>query len=112
MIATRLTPLLAVFFMQAAVERAMLPLLDFVGPKAAERSQTVNDGVMGGVSDGLIKAASTTPDTANAPQTPCARTTQSEEALRRLPNSHQSPPLAGWGPTIGQHFAHCPTNDA
>jgi NADH dehydrogenase [ubiquinone] 1 alpha subcomplex assembly factor 1 len=37
---------------QVATEEALRPLLDFFGPEAAQRWQAVNDGVMGGVSDG------------------------------------------------------------
>jgi len=44
--------LLALLFMQAATQKALAPILDFAGPEAAKRWQAVNDGVMGGVSDG------------------------------------------------------------
>jgi NADH dehydrogenase [ubiquinone] 1 alpha subcomplex assembly factor 1 len=44
--------LLAVFLMQAVAERSLVPVLDFAGPEAAEKWQAVNDGVMGGVSEG------------------------------------------------------------
>jgi monofunctional biosynthetic peptidoglycan transglycosylase len=37
---------------QVATEEALRPLLDFSGPEAAQKWQAVNDGVMGGVSDG------------------------------------------------------------
>ena len=47
--------LLAVLLMQAAAEKALVPLLDFAGPGAAQEWQAVNDGVMGGVSDGRFK---------------------------------------------------------
>jgi len=43
------------FFMQAAVEKPLQPLLDFVGPDAAQKWQAVNDGVMGGVSEGRFR---------------------------------------------------------
>jgi NADH dehydrogenase [ubiquinone] 1 alpha subcomplex assembly factor 1 len=55
MIATRLPVLLAVFLMQAIAEKALLPLLDFAAPEAAQKWQAVNDGVMGGVSDGRFR---------------------------------------------------------
>jgi NADH dehydrogenase [ubiquinone] 1 alpha subcomplex assembly factor 1 len=40
---------------QVATEEALRPLLDFAGPEAAQKWQAVNDGVMGGVSDGRFK---------------------------------------------------------
>jgi NADH dehydrogenase [ubiquinone] 1 alpha subcomplex assembly factor 1 len=40
---------------QVATEEALRPLLDFTGPEAAQKWQAVNDGVMGGVSDGRFK---------------------------------------------------------
>jgi NADH dehydrogenase [ubiquinone] 1 alpha subcomplex assembly factor 1 len=40
---------------QVATEEALRPLLDFAGPEAAQQWQAVNDGVMGGVSDGRFK---------------------------------------------------------
>jgi NADH dehydrogenase [ubiquinone] 1 alpha subcomplex assembly factor 1 len=40
---------------QVATEESLRPLLDFAGPEAARRWQAVNDGVMGGVSDGRFK---------------------------------------------------------
>ena len=55
MLATRLPLLLAVFLMQAVAEKALQPLLDFAGPDAAQKWQVVNDGVMGGVSEGRFK---------------------------------------------------------
>jgi NADH dehydrogenase [ubiquinone] 1 alpha subcomplex assembly factor 1 len=55
MIATRLPLLLTVFLLQAVAEKALLPVLDFAGPEAAQQWQAVNDGVMGGVSDGRFK---------------------------------------------------------
>jgi monofunctional biosynthetic peptidoglycan transglycosylase len=55
MLATRLPLLLTVFLMQAVVEKPLHPLLDFVGPDAAQKWQAVNDGVMGGVSEGRFK---------------------------------------------------------
>ena len=55
MTATRIPLLVAVLFMQATAERSLLPLLDFTGSEAAEKWQAVNDGVMGGVSDGRFK---------------------------------------------------------
>jgi hypothetical protein len=59
MIATRLTLLLALFLMQAVAERSLLPLLDFAGPEVATKWQALNDGVMGGISDGRFRI---TPD--------------------------------------------------
>ena len=47
--------LLSLLLMQAVTERALTPLLDFAGPAAAEQWQAVNDGVMGGVSDGRFR---------------------------------------------------------
>ncbi len=40
---------------QVATEEALQPVLDFAGPEAAQKWQAVNDGVMGGVSDGRFK---------------------------------------------------------
>jgi hypothetical protein len=40
---------------RVATEEALRPLLDFAGPEAAQQWQAVNDGVMGGVSDGRFK---------------------------------------------------------
>jgi NADH dehydrogenase [ubiquinone] 1 alpha subcomplex assembly factor 1 len=40
---------------QVATEQALRPLFDFSGPEAAQKWQAVNDGVMGGVSDGRFK---------------------------------------------------------
>jgi NADH dehydrogenase [ubiquinone] 1 alpha subcomplex assembly factor 1 len=55
MLATRFPLLLTVFLMQAVAEKPLQPLLDFVGPDAAQKWQAVNDGVMGGVSEGWFK---------------------------------------------------------
>jgi monofunctional biosynthetic peptidoglycan transglycosylase len=55
MTAIKIPLLLAVLFMQAVAGKALRPLLDFAGPDAAQKWQTVNDGVMGGVSDGRFK---------------------------------------------------------
>jgi NADH dehydrogenase [ubiquinone] 1 alpha subcomplex assembly factor 1 len=55
MLATRIPFLLAVFLMQAVAEKPLQPLLDFAGPDAAQKWQAVNDGVMGGVSDGRFR---------------------------------------------------------
>lgn len=52
MIVTRVPALLAVFLMQAVAGRALVPLLDFAGSEVSQAWQAVNDGVMGGVSDG------------------------------------------------------------
>jgi len=59
MLATRLPLLLALFIMQAVAEKPLQPLLDFAGPDTVQKWQAVNDGVMGGVSDGRFKI---TPD--------------------------------------------------
>jgi NADH dehydrogenase [ubiquinone] 1 alpha subcomplex assembly factor 1 len=40
---------------QVATEEALRPVLDFSGPEAAQKWQAVNDGVMGGVSDGRFE---------------------------------------------------------
>jgi len=42
---------------QVATEEALRPLFDFAGPEAARKWQAVNDGVMGGVSDGRFRIA-------------------------------------------------------
>jgi NADH dehydrogenase [ubiquinone] 1 alpha subcomplex assembly factor 1 len=55
MLATRLPLFLTAFLMQAVAEKSLQPLLDFVGPDAAQKWQAVNDGVMGGVSEGRFK---------------------------------------------------------
>jgi monofunctional biosynthetic peptidoglycan transglycosylase len=55
MFPTRLPLLLTAFFLQAVAEKPLQPLLDFVGPDAAQKWQAVNDGVMGGVSEGRFK---------------------------------------------------------
>ena len=47
--------ILLVVCSQVATEEALRPLLDFAGPEAGEKWQAVNDGVMGGVSDGRFK---------------------------------------------------------
>jgi NADH dehydrogenase [ubiquinone] 1 alpha subcomplex assembly factor 1 len=47
--------ILLAFSSQVATEEALRPLLDFAGPEAAQKWQAVNDGVMGGVSDGRFK---------------------------------------------------------
>jgi NADH dehydrogenase [ubiquinone] 1 alpha subcomplex assembly factor 1 len=44
---------------QVAVQDALLPVLDFAGPDTAQQWQAVNDGVMGGISDGRFRI---TPD--------------------------------------------------
>ena len=59
MLATRLPLLLALFLMQAVAEKPLQPLLDFAGSDTVQKWQAVNDGVMGGVSDGRFKI---TPD--------------------------------------------------
>ena len=55
MTATRFPLLLAVLLMQAVAEKALMSILDFAGPDSAQQWQAVNDGVMGGVSDGRFK---------------------------------------------------------
>jgi monofunctional biosynthetic peptidoglycan transglycosylase len=55
MAATKIPLLLAVLLMQAVAERTRQPVLDFAGPEAAQKWQAVNDGVMGGVSDGRFR---------------------------------------------------------
>ena len=53
----RVPLLIAVFLMQAVAEQTLRPLFDFAGPEAAQQWQAVNDGVMGGVSDGRFRIA-------------------------------------------------------
>jgi NADH dehydrogenase [ubiquinone] 1 alpha subcomplex assembly factor 1 len=48
-------PLLAVFLMQAVADKALAPVVDFAAADAARQWQVVNDGVMGGASDGRFK---------------------------------------------------------
>ena len=55
MTATKLALLLSLCLMQAVAEKALVPVLDFPGPEAAQKWQAVNDGVMGGVSDGRFR---------------------------------------------------------
>ncbi len=55
MMAIRDVVLLVALFGQVAVEEALRPLLDFTGHDASQKWQAVNDGVMGGVSDGQFK---------------------------------------------------------
>lgn len=55
MTATPIPLLLSLLLLQAAAARALVPVLDFAGPEAAEQWQAVNDGVMGGVSDGRFR---------------------------------------------------------
>lgn len=52
MTATRFPVLLVVFLMLSVAEKSLVPVLDFAGPDSAQQWQAVNDGVMGGVSDG------------------------------------------------------------
>ena len=59
MFPTRLPLLLAVLLSQAVAEKPLQPLLDFAGTDPAQKWQAVNDGVMGGVSDGRFRI---TPD--------------------------------------------------
>jgi monofunctional biosynthetic peptidoglycan transglycosylase len=44
-----------VFLAQVAAPDTLLPLFEFTGPEAAQKWQAVNDGVMGGVSDGRFQ---------------------------------------------------------
>ncbi len=55
MTATRLFFLVTLLFVQAVAEQTLRPLFDFAGPEAAQQWQVVNDGVMGGVSDGRFR---------------------------------------------------------
>ena len=55
MIATRIPLLMAVLLAQAVAEKALQPVVDFAGPDAAQKWQAVNDGVMGGISDGRFR---------------------------------------------------------
>jgi NADH dehydrogenase [ubiquinone] 1 alpha subcomplex assembly factor 1 len=50
-----LAVILLAFSSHVATEQALRPLLDFAGPEAAQKWQAVNDGVMGGVSDGRFR---------------------------------------------------------
>jgi NADH dehydrogenase [ubiquinone] 1 alpha subcomplex assembly factor 1 len=59
MTAIRDVVLLMALFGQVAVEKPLQPLLDFAGTDPAQKWQVVNDGVMGGVSDGRFRI---TPD--------------------------------------------------
>jgi NADH dehydrogenase [ubiquinone] 1 alpha subcomplex assembly factor 1 len=49
------TAILLAISSQVATEQALRPLFDFFGPEAAQKWQAVNDGVMGGVSDGRFE---------------------------------------------------------
>jgi monofunctional biosynthetic peptidoglycan transglycosylase len=44
-----------VFLSQVAAQDTRLPLFAFAGPDAAQKWQAVNDGVMGGVSEGRLR---------------------------------------------------------
>jgi monofunctional biosynthetic peptidoglycan transglycosylase len=55
MIATRIAPLLAAFLLQAVADKALRPVVDFAAPATAQQWQAVNDGVMGGVSEGRFR---------------------------------------------------------
>jgi NADH dehydrogenase [ubiquinone] 1 alpha subcomplex assembly factor 1 len=44
-----------VFLAQVAAQDTLLPLFEFTSPEAVQKWQAVNDGVMGGVSDGRFK---------------------------------------------------------
>ena len=49
------TTVLLTLCSQVATEEALRPLFGFTGPEAAQQWQAVNDGVMGGVSDGRFR---------------------------------------------------------
>jgi NADH dehydrogenase [ubiquinone] 1 alpha subcomplex assembly factor 1 len=49
------TAILLVLSTQVATKEALRPLFGFTGPEAAQQWQAVNDGVMGGVSDGRFR---------------------------------------------------------
>jgi monofunctional biosynthetic peptidoglycan transglycosylase len=55
MTAIRNAVLLWALVVQVANQSALQPLLDFSGPDTAQKWQVVNDGVMGGVSDGRFR---------------------------------------------------------
>jgi len=55
MTATRLFFLVTLLLVQAVAEQTLRPLFDFAGPDAAQQWQVVNDGVMGGVSEGRFR---------------------------------------------------------
>ena len=55
MTAMQVVVLLVALLGQVTAEEALQPLLDFTGPGAAQEWQAVNDGVMGGVSDGRFR---------------------------------------------------------
>jgi NADH dehydrogenase [ubiquinone] 1 alpha subcomplex assembly factor 1 len=55
MTAVRTMALLWTLVALAETTDALQPLLDFTGPDAAETWQAVNDGVMGGISDGRFR---------------------------------------------------------
>jgi NADH dehydrogenase [ubiquinone] 1 alpha subcomplex assembly factor 1 len=55
MTATRMFSLVGLLLMQVVAERTLRTLFDFAGPEAAQQWQAVNDGVMGGVSDGRFR---------------------------------------------------------
>jgi hypothetical protein len=59
MIVTRMISLVGLLLMQVVAEQTLRPLFDFAGPEAAQQWQAVNDGVMGGVSEGRFRI---TPD--------------------------------------------------
>jgi NADH dehydrogenase [ubiquinone] 1 alpha subcomplex assembly factor 1 len=52
---TVLAALLLSLSAQVATQEALEPVLDFAGPDTAQKWQAVNDGVMGGVSDGRYR---------------------------------------------------------
>jgi len=51
----RVPVLIAVLLVQAVAEQSLRTLFDFTGPEATQQWQAVNDGVMGGVSDGRFR---------------------------------------------------------
>ena len=55
MTATKVFLLVGLLLMQAVTEQTLRPLFGFTGPEAAQQWQAVNDGVMGGVSEGRFR---------------------------------------------------------
>jgi NADH dehydrogenase [ubiquinone] 1 alpha subcomplex assembly factor 1 len=55
MTVTRMISLVGLLLMQVVADQTLRPLFDFAGPEAAQQWQSVNDGVMGGVSDGRFR---------------------------------------------------------
>jgi NADH dehydrogenase [ubiquinone] 1 alpha subcomplex assembly factor 1 len=55
MTVTRIPLLMAMLLAQVTAPATLVPLFDFAGPEATQKWQAVNDGVMGGVSDGRFR---------------------------------------------------------